>query len=105
MGKKIYWLGNYDSNKKILYEELTYDFFSEHIDYEYCFSYKDKIISIANCFDKINKKQIYHISINDKNDLQCKNGQHQYFNSPKELLEKGRIDGKTLREIWDDLED
>lgn len=87
-----------------IYEELTIDFFKEHLDYEYWFKYHDKSIDIAHYFDKIKNKKIYHISINNLNDTNYKNAIHQEFESAEELLNKGRIEGKTLPEIWNDLE-
>lgn len=84
----------YDKKLKTpIYEQLTYQFFSEHVDHEYWFKYKNQTIDIAN-FEK-DGKIIYHISID---------GQHQEFNSPEELLVNGRIDGKTIKDIWEDLE-
>lgn len=79
--------------KQPIYDELTYKFFSEHVDYEYCFKYKNLIIDIAH-FDR-DGKTVYHISSEE---------QHQEFESTQELLEKGRIDGRTLKDIWEELE-
>lgn len=89
--------------RRHVWVELTYDFFSEHIGYEYCFTYKNQTVDIANYVDRKTKRIKYHISINDVN-APVENARHQEFDSPEELLENGRIDGKTIREVWDDLE-
>lgn len=104
MYKRKIQIGYDKKLKQPIYKELTYEFFSEHVDYEYWFKYYDKSIDIAHFYDKKKQKEIYHISVNDLDDLECKNGQHQEFESTQELLENGRIDGKTLKDIWEELE-
>lgn len=108
MGKKIKRItqGGFFKRKNIEYE-LSYDIFVKELlnGDEFWFKYQDNSIDIAH-YPKENKANdmVYHISINYVNDLKCENGEHQFFDTPEELLEKGRIDGKTIKEIWDELE-
>lgn len=82
---------------KIIEEELTYEKFLSTIDYEHCFVYKDKTIDIA--FHYEGSKQIWELNINSDTYKE-----YLTFNSPQELIENARIDGKSIREIWDELE-
>jgi hypothetical protein len=85
---------DYDKKQKVpIYKELTYEFFSKHIEYEYCFKYNNQLIDIAH-YEK-NGHVVYHISID---------GLHQEFDSPERLIDEGRIDGKTIRDAWEELE-
>lgn len=83
---------------KKIEEELTYEKFVKTIDNEYWFKYKDKTIDIA--FHHEQDKKIYELNINGYE----KDAMRYEFNSPEELLENGRVDGKTLKDIWEDLE-
>ena len=99
MVKRKFQVG-YDKNTKTpIFEELTYEFFSQHIGYEGFFYYGNQTIDIAchGSFDNV----VYELNINgDDEDKAIR----YEFNSPEELLKNGKIDGKTLKEIWEDLE-
>lgn len=97
MNKKTVQISYDKKLKKPIFEELTYEFFAEHLDWEWFFTYKDKSINIA--WHKDGDKVIYELNIKnyDKN-VMC-----YEFDTPKDLLENGKIDDKTIKEIWIDL--
>ncbi len=98
MGKKTVQIGYNKQLKKPILQELTYDFFAKNVGWEWFFRYGDKTIDIA--WHKDGNKAVYELNINgyDK-DAIC-----YEFETAEELLEKGRIDGKSLKEIWEELE-
>lgn len=83
--------------KKPIFEELTYEKFVENIDNELSFIYKNINIDIA--FHYEGKKKVYELNLND-----YEKTTHQYFNSADELLMNARIEGKSIKEIWNELE-
>ena len=99
MCKRKFQVGYDRKLKKPIFEELTYEFFAQHIDYEWFFYYGKQTIDIA-CHGSF-KNVVYELNINGYDeDIAIR----YEFNSPEELLENGKIDGKTLKEIWEDLE-
>lgn len=85
---------------KVVEKELTYERFLEGINgiMEYFFNYKDMTIDIAFHYEQ--NRKIYELNINGYTD----NAERYQFNSCEELLECRVIEGKTLSEIWPDLE-
>lgn len=87
----------YTQGGKTIEEELTYEKFLSTISYEYCFTYKNKTIDIAFHYEY--SKQVWELNIN------CDGKTESYlFYSSEELINKAKIDGKSIREIWDELE-
>lgn len=96
-------------NKSLIYcqcgkrkeKELTYELFKKNVlegNYEDSFRFKDFTFDIAFHFN--GKMKIYELNINGYDE----DATHYFYNSAEELLENGRIDGKTIKEIWNDLE-
>lgn len=96
--KRVYQVGYDKKLKKPIFNELTYDFFVENLGWEWDFIYGDTTIDIA-CH-KDGDKTVYELTINAYSEDYI----YQEFDTPEELLEKGLIYGKTLKEIWEDLE-
>lgn len=88
----------YSVSGKKVETELTYDYFSLHLDHEWWFRFRDHTIDIATHYDG---KKVYELNI-DGYDEDC--AVRFEFDSPQELLACAKIDGKTLKEIWEDLE-
>lgn len=98
MYKRKRQIGYNKKNKKPIYEELTYEYFSNHLDDEYYFRYKELTIDIA--FHYKNSKKIYELNINGYDE----DATHYSFDSAHELLLNGKVEGKTIIEIWEELE-
>lgn len=98
MYKRKYQVGYDKTLKQPIYKELTYDFFAENLDWEWNFNYNGYTIDIA--WHKEKEKAVYELNINGYKE----NALRYSFDTPEELLEKGCVDGKTLKEIWNDLE-
>lgn len=95
---KKYRVGYDKISKSPIYEELTYEFFSQHVDYEWNFNYGGQSVDIT--WHNLNGGKIYELNIDGYDE----NKAIRYeFNSAEELLQNGRINGKTLKEIWDEL--
>ncbi len=62
---------------------------------EFSFYYKNQVIHLITDFDGF----YYNIGTEEKG-YKISNK----FSSPQELLEKAKFDGKSLKEIWDELE-
>lgn len=88
----------YSSWRKRIEEELTYEKFVENIDNEFSFRYKNITLDIA--FHYEGKKKVYELNLNGYEE----NATHGYFNSADELLKNARIEGKSIKEIWNELE-
>lgn len=75
--------------------EFSYEYFVDcMIDGDYReFWYHDKIL-IVSCTSKSSVFEIEHLG---KIIRYCK------FKTPQDLLENVRVDGKSLKDIWDDL--
>ncbi len=86
------------SNKKII-AEVTYDFFANNLGWEWALGYNGNIINIA--WHIFKKRAIYEFNINGHDE---KNAIRLEFDSPELLLEGATIEGKSLKEIWDDIE-
>ena len=85
---------------KIVEEELTYDKFVSGLkqNWEYYFNYNNATIDIA--FHYEDGKKIYELNINGYWD----NAERYYFSSVDKLVDSKVIDGKSLSEIWEELE-
>jgi hypothetical protein len=69
------------------YDELCRDL---DIGHELHFKYKEKEYSISHTIEGSYLSEFY--------------GEYQSFNDHAELLQKGTIEGKSLKDIWDDVE-
>ena len=85
---------------KTIEEELTYKKFADCLkkDFEFFFSYRNKTIDIAYHFESGEK--IYEFNINGYEG----DAHYAQFKSVEELLSNAKIEGKTLLEIWEELE-
>lgn len=98
MAKKMVQIGYDKKLKQPIMQELTYDFFADNLGWEWFFKFKDKTIDIA--WHEENGKVVYELNINGYDE----DARRYEFNSAEKLLEKGQIDGKTIKEIWNELE-
>lgn len=87
----------YDSKKRP--QDLTYDYFAKHLDYEWHFKYKNHTIDIATPIDG---KKIYELNIDGYDE---EFAIRYEFDSPQSLLRCDKIDGNTLKDIWEDLQE
>lgn len=89
----------YDKKTKTpIFSELTYDYFVSHLADEWHFTYNKIPIDIA-CHGQ-GDSIIYELNINGYNEekaIRCE------FNSSTALL-SAKIEGKTLKELWNNLE-
>ena len=94
--KRVHQVGYDRKKKRPIYEELTYDYFANNLGEELMFDCQmlRKTISIA-------VSSSYEFGVMDW-ETNC--WEVQYFDSPEELLANARIEGKTIKEIWDELE-
>lgn len=89
----------YDKKTKIpIFSELTYDYFVSHLGDEWHFTYNNIPIDIA-CHGQ-GDSIIYELNINGYNEEKAIRYE---FNSSTDLL-SAKIEGKTLKELWDNLE-
>ena len=79
-------------------QDMTYEYFSKHLDYEWHFRYKNHTIDIAIHIDG---KKIYELNIDGYDE---EFAIRLEFDSPQALLKCNQIDGKALKDIWEDLE-
>ena len=95
--KRVYEVGYDRKNKSPIFEELTYDFFARNLGWEWMFDcqMRKRTISIAV------SSSFYEFGVLDW-ETNC--WEWEYFDSQEELLSNARIDGKTIREIWEELE-
>lgn len=79
---------------------MTFDRFVEGLcgNSEYFFTYKGHTIDIAFHFE--NTAKVYAVNI----DGYGPDARHLYFSSVPALLEAGILDGKTIQELWENLE-
>ncbi len=79
--------------------ELTWDFFINGVEgsLEFFFNYNDLSIDVAFHFE--GEKKIYELNINGGS-----TPQYLLFDSVDELINHKAFDGKSLYEIWDELE-
>ena len=85
---------------KTIEEQLTYEKFVDCLkrNFEFFFTYNNKTIDVAYHF--INDEKIYELNINGYESEAL----YFEFKSAEELLTNAKIEGKTLFEIWDELE-
>lgn len=79
---------------------MTFDRFSEGLygNSEYFFTYKGHTIDIAFHFE--NTAKVYEVNIDG-----CgPDARHLYFSSVPALLGAKILDGKTIQELWQNLE-
>ena len=97
MGKKTYV---YTMKFQRVEEELTFEKFVDGLynAQEYFFRYGDMSIDVAFHFSKGNK--IYELNINGYQD----DAKRYEFSSVEELLSAKVVDGKSIKDIWDELE-
>lgn len=90
----------YFRGRKRYEEELTYDMFIEGLKgpMEYQFLYNDTTIDIS--FSIIDGEKIYELTIDGYTDQVSR----FFFHSVDDLVEAKKFEGKSIREIWDDLE-
>ena len=92
----------YFQHGKQVEEELTYQKFVNELSLhllEFTFKYKEIYLDIAYHVD--NKNLIYELNMyNVNNDCNT----YLHFTNPAELLNACVIEGKTIKEIWDYLE-
>ena len=86
------------TQKKPIYTELTYEYFSSHLYDEWCFVYHDLVIDIAHHFS--NGVDVLELNVNDK---EQKNIVRYEFLTSDQLLNEGKINGKMIKEIWGEL--
>lgn len=96
--KRVRQIG-YDKKLKLpIFTELTYDYFVNNLDMEWYFIYKGMSIDVATHGSK--DKPIYELTLNGYDENKAVRYE---FTSSRALLE-AKIDGKTIKEIWEDLE-
>ena len=86
--------------KQVIVKELTYDFFAQNIGWEWMFDcriYK-KTISIAITPAT---PPSYEFAVLD---WETNSWERQDFDSSEELLMNAKIHGKTIKELWEELE-
>ncbi len=76
--------------------DLTWEFFINGLkeNLEFCFYYKDLVIDIA--FHYENEKKIYELNISNGNNFE--------FETIDELVNSKGFDGKSIYDIWEQLE-
>ena len=82
-------------------EELTYERFVKELEsgyMEFDFFYKNIDIYIA--YHYVGSKQIYELNLvyNDGKTI------FNEYDSPKELLKNGLIEGHSIKDLWEDLQ-
>ena len=96
--RKLYtiWAEKTETSRK-----LTFDRFAEGLygNSEYFFTYKGHTIDIA--FHLENTAKVYEVNI----DGYGPDARHLYFSSVPALLGAKILDGKTIQELWEDLEE
>lgn len=83
---------NYSNNQNYTWDEF-YERYTKNFE-EFTFYYKDQIIHLITDYDKF----LYNIGTYEKGFKNSK-----YFQTPNELLDKARFNGKKLFEIWNEL--
>ncbi len=98
---KLVQVGVDKFTRKPIYEELTYDFFIKHIGWEWVFYYNKNLIEISIADSNNHKGDfIYSLAINSSNS----NGSIQEFTSEQDFIADAKIFGKSLKDIWDELD-
>lgn len=95
--KKVDYFNNDHSSKKYN-DYFNWDEYYEFViktTYLHLFRYKNIEFGL-----EIHKKQSFFYT----EDTQSQKSYSEKYRTPKELLENARVDGKSLKEIWEDLE-
>lgn len=94
--KRVRQIGFDSIKRQPIYDELTYEYFVDHIGEEWIFDYPvlGKTISISS-------GNHYELSIMDwKNNSWI----FQYYETKEQLLNDTIVMGKSIEEFWDELE-
>ena len=94
--KKVIQIGYDKKKKQPIFKELTYDLFLKNFSEEFMFDYEKGKKTIS--FSIGNN---YEVGILDW-ETNC--WDIKYFENMEILLYKTKINGKTIKEIWEDLE-